>query len=121
MILSWNLRQTWNIDLVFFQGTPHERGIIIWRELTAEHLEDENAYSLKTYDLPFGMSKIRAWRWTRYIPFCPTFLDIAECLPDCCSSSSQDDQKGEEQRIKNNDSDDKNVADKGNSSSFTKL
>ena len=105
---------------LFFQGTPHERGIIVWRELTAEHLEDENAYSLKTYDLPFGMSKIRGWRWTRYIPFCPTFLDIAECLPDCCSSSSHDDQKGE-LRIKNHDSDDKNKMDKENSSSFTKL
>lgn len=66
------------------------------------------------------MSKIRGWRWTRYIPFSPTFLNIDECLPDCYSSSSDADQKGE-LRIKNNDADDNNTIDKGNSSSITKL
>lgn len=25
------------------------------------------------YDLPFGMMYIKAWKWTRYLPFSPTF------------------------------------------------
>ena len=29
--------------------------------------------STEVYDLPFGMSQIRKWKWTRYLPFCPTF------------------------------------------------
>jgi hypothetical protein len=37
MILSWNLRQTWNIYLFFFQGTPHERGMVSSTNKSGRH------------------------------------------------------------------------------------
>ncbi|CAC5392680.1 SLC23A1 [Mytilus coruscus] len=68
-------------------GTVEERGIMLWRELKSEHLDDKSSYSLRTYDLPFGMSKIRSWRWTQYIPFSPTFVN--DDL-NCCLSPARD-------------------------------
>ncbi|VDI61298.1 Hypothetical predicted protein [Mytilus galloprovincialis] len=65
-------------------GTDHERGILSWRELTKEHLDDKENFSLRTYDLPFGMSKIKSWSWARYIPFSPTFKED-KCGP--CTKS----------------------------------
>ncbi|XP_071165885.1 solute carrier family 23 member 1-like [Mytilus edulis] len=75
-------------------GTDEERGIVLWRELTSEHLEDKGSYSLRTYDLPFGMSKIRSWRWTQYIPFSPTFVND----PLFCFSSPSRDQENRPER-----------------------
>ncbi|XP_076095874.1 solute carrier family 23 member 2-like isoform X4 [Mytilus galloprovincialis] len=74
-------------------GTDHERGILSWRELTKEHLDDKENFSLRTYDLPFGMSKIKSWSWARYIPFSPTFKED-KCGP--CTKSKGIESIGEE-------------------------
>ncbi|XP_052058406.1 solute carrier family 23 member 2-like [Mytilus californianus] len=68
-------------------GTDQERGILSWRELTKEHLDDKENFSLRTYDLPFGMSKIKSWSWARYIPFSPTFTGD-KCGPCTCTKST---------------------------------
>ncbi|XP_071161246.1 solute carrier family 23 member 1-like [Mytilus edulis] len=77
-------------------GTDHERGILSWRELTKEHLDDKENFSLRTYDLPFGMSKIKSWSWARYIPFSPTFKED-KCGP--CTKSKGIESIGEEVNI----------------------
>nr|XP_006823008.1 PREDICTED: solute carrier family 23 member 1-like [Saccoglossus kowalevskii] len=56
-------------------GTQEERGLMAYRKLDAETITKLGLRgSMTTYDLPFGMSYIKKWKWTRYIPFCPTFL-----------------------------------------------
>lgn len=32
----------------------------------------------KIYDLPFGMNLVTKRKWTRFIPFCPTFKKSAK-------------------------------------------
>ncbi|KAL3848503.1 hypothetical protein ACJMK2_019355 [Sinanodonta woodiana] len=65
-------------------GTADERGILLWRKTkTDEHDFEENSQlSLKTYDFPIGMKFIRKWRWTKYIPIMPTFIEIER--ERCC-------------------------------------
>ncbi|OWF41416.1 solute carrier family 23 member 1-like isoform X2 [Mizuhopecten yessoensis] len=64
-------------------GTVEERGLIAWRQVFEDSGSDvdgtTNAMTLKTYDLPFGMSYIRKWKWTYYIPFSPTFSRNGLC------------------------------------------
>lgn len=71
-------------------GTDEERGIIIWREIPDQSDEDsaDDAYdnlnlTMKTYDLPFITKYIRRWKYSKYIPFLPTFdgFDDVRC---CC-------------------------------------
>ena len=38
--------------------------------------ENQDDSSPEIYDLPFGMSQIRKWKWTRYLPFSPTFKGV---------------------------------------------
>ncbi|XP_070579678.1 solute carrier family 23 member 2-like [Ptychodera flava] len=52
-------------------GTIKERGLLSWREYGKQDAENKG---MKSYDLPFCMSCIRKWKWTRYIPICPTFM-----------------------------------------------
>ncbi|XP_070581577.1 solute carrier family 23 member 2-like [Ptychodera flava] len=56
-------------------GTAKERGLLSWREYGKQLSEEK---PMKSYDLPFGMSRLRKWRWTRYIPICPTFMKKQE-------------------------------------------
>ena len=58
-----------------FLGTVEERGIDAYNKTRNNVTDDENqeVSSAKIYDLPFGMSQIRKWKWTRYLPFSPTF------------------------------------------------
>ncbi|CAC5411969.1 SLC23A1 [Mytilus coruscus] len=79
-------------------GTDQERGILSWRELTKEHLDDKENFSLRTYDLPFGMSKLKSWSWARYIPFSPTFTED-KCGPCTCTKSTEKESIGEKQDI----------------------
>ena len=48
-------------------GTLKERGMLTWG---SQEGEEQNC---PIYDLPFGMEAIRRWKWTRFIPFSPTF------------------------------------------------
>ncbi|XP_014203487.1 solute carrier family 23 member 2 [Copidosoma floridanum] len=62
-------------------GTDEERGLDAWAkemELNFEVAEDEvgglkTEYAYNTFDLPFGMSVLRRWKWTSYLPFSPTY------------------------------------------------
>ncbi|XP_072172442.1 solute carrier family 23 member 1-like [Diadema setosum] len=67
-------------------GTPEERGMIQFRamqlptdsESNVEGDSDETEDHViqranKCYDFPFGMAAVRRWKWTRRVPFCPTF------------------------------------------------
>ncbi|CAB3260656.1 unnamed protein product [Arctia plantaginis] len=53
-------------------GTDEERGLAAWaKEMSLDALgaSDEG----DTYDFPVGMSIIRRWEWTKYVPFMPTY------------------------------------------------
>ncbi|XP_037090234.1 solute carrier family 23 member 2-like isoform X2 [Pollicipes pollicipes] len=62
-------------------GTDEERGVLRWRQQSA--MSDTTA-PITTYDLPFGMSKIRSWNWTRYVPVSPTFRGFPPCRLGRC-------------------------------------
>ncbi|XP_043205002.1 solute carrier family 23 member 2-like [Amphibalanus amphitrite] len=64
-------------------GTDKERGVDRWRALTAGAAA--GADSDPTYRLPWGMHLLERWRWTRLLPFSPTFEGFPE-LGDatCC-------------------------------------
>ena len=72
-------------------GTLEERGIAHWRKLTEDSSQKDDVTGkpdnkLATYDFPFGMSFIRKWRWTRYVPICPTFRVSNLSCHRCCGS-----------------------------------
>lgn len=53
-------------------GTDEERGLAAWSKemsLDAVGASEEG----DTYDFPVGMSIIRRWTWTSYLPFMPTY------------------------------------------------
>ncbi|XP_060802875.1 solute carrier family 23 member 2 [Amyelois transitella] len=53
-------------------GTDEERGLAAWSQqmsLEATTVTTEG----DTYDFPIGMSLIRRWKWTYYLPFMPTY------------------------------------------------
>ncbi|XP_055586153.1 solute carrier family 23 member 2 [Uranotaenia lowii] len=57
-------------------GTPEERGLIAWSkemslEVVTEHGGD-NVYS-STFDFPYGMALLKRFKWTRFVPFLPTY------------------------------------------------
>lgn len=57
-------------------GTDEERGILVWQESNDDNDQTtgkETMVDKSCYDLPFGMNYIREWKWTRYLPFSPTF------------------------------------------------
>ncbi|CAH0579530.1 unnamed protein product [Chrysodeixis includens] len=56
----------------FIPGTDEERGLAAWAKemcLDAAGASEEG----NTYDFPIGMSLIRRWTWTEYLPFMPTY------------------------------------------------
>ncbi|XP_063618829.1 solute carrier family 23 member 2 [Cydia splendana] len=53
-------------------GTDEERGLAAWAKEMA--LEAAGAtQGGDTYDFPVGMSLIRRWKWTSYLPFMPSY------------------------------------------------
>ncbi|XP_072022547.1 solute carrier family 23 member 2-like [Amphiura filiformis] len=52
-------------------GTIEERGLVAFSRQYKE--DDDEINSLDVYDLPFGMTLLRQWKWTQYIPFSPTY------------------------------------------------
>ena len=64
-------------------GTDHERGLINWREMrrhvdtqppevtSAEVVSEERVQAI--YDIPLITPHLRRHRWTRFVPFLPTF------------------------------------------------
>ncbi|KAJ8047242.1 Solute carrier family 23 member 1 [Holothuria leucospilota] len=59
-------------------GTPEEKGMH-WKEEmesgkdSGDKKEKASPEASKIYDLPFGMNLVTQRKWTRFIPFCPTF------------------------------------------------
>nr|AAM97679.1 ascorbate transporter [Anopheles gambiae] len=62
-------------------GTPEERGLVAWsKEMALETAQDNDdlpagglAWEKSTFDFPYGMQLMRRWKWTRYVPFLPTY------------------------------------------------
>lgn len=59
-------------------GTAEERGLEAWSkemELNADTSDDKEGgeYVPNTFDFPFGMTLLRRWKWTSYLPFSPTY------------------------------------------------
>ena len=84
-----------HFDFGLFEGTDDERGIILWRKI--DQSNEAEGMTLKTYDLPFGMSYIRKWSWTRFIPFSPTFVGIDSLR--CINCTDQSIMREKEHRI----------------------
>ncbi|XP_077997395.1 solute carrier family 23 member 2-like [Glandiceps talaboti] len=53
-------------------GTREVRGLMAWNPKCRQG-KDHMQGSLSLYDLPCCMSYMKRWRWTRYLPLCPTF------------------------------------------------
>ncbi|XP_050684339.1 solute carrier family 23 member 2 [Leptidea sinapis] len=52
-------------------GTTEERGLDKWAmEMSLEAAGSSHG---DTYDFPVGMTYIRRWNWTKYLPFMPTY------------------------------------------------
>ncbi|XP_011708207.1 PREDICTED: solute carrier family 23 member 2 [Wasmannia auropunctata] len=63
-------------------GNAKDRGLEAWAkemelpDRATDKKTDEVSdveYTWNTFDLPFGMSLLRRWKWTSYIPFLPTY------------------------------------------------
>ncbi|XP_008557159.1 solute carrier family 23 member 1 isoform X2 [Microplitis demolitor] len=58
-------------------GTDEERGLDAWaNEMALNFDADENTdgeYIPNTFDFPVGMTVLRRWKWTSYLPFMPTY------------------------------------------------
>ncbi|CAH0381091.1 unnamed protein product [Bemisia tabaci] len=54
-------------------GTPEDRGLIAWANQMKLEAEPTVSGEKSTYDWPVGMSLLRRWKWTSYIPFLPTY------------------------------------------------
>ncbi|CAH0723097.1 unnamed protein product, partial [Brenthis ino] len=53
-------------------GTDEERGLEAWaKEMSLEAVGASEQGD--TYDFPVGMTLIRRWEWTKYLPFMPTY------------------------------------------------
>ncbi|KAI5652159.1 permease family domain-containing protein [Phthorimaea operculella] len=53
-------------------GTDEERGLAAWAKEMSLEAAGASEHG-DTYDFPIGMSYIRRWKWTRYLPFMPTY------------------------------------------------
>ncbi|XP_046676697.1 solute carrier family 23 member 1 isoform X2 [Homalodisca vitripennis] len=62
-------------------GTPEERGLIAWAEQMKLETTptDDHSQEKSTYDFPIGMSLVRRWTWTSYLPFMPTYRSGQWC------------------------------------------
>ena len=73
-------------------GTVQERGILLWRKELGSEENDEADHEAvrKCYDLPFVTKFLRKWKWTYYIPLCPTFDGKCGCGKRKRADSSAD-------------------------------
>lgn len=97
MNLKLSSKPTLFHEFHFVVGTREERGLTAWNQKQAGGHDDVTSSS--TYDLPFGMSYILKWSWTRYIPLCPTFN--VKC--NCCSREAKHVNKADDTRLNTGD------------------
>ncbi|KAK4314154.1 hypothetical protein Pmani_014541 [Petrolisthes manimaculis] len=63
-------------------GTLEERGLMHWNYFLQAHQTKCVSSTTKEspedicYNLPFGMDAIKRWRWTKYMPFLPTYQGL---------------------------------------------
>ncbi|XP_018370711.1 PREDICTED: solute carrier family 23 member 1 isoform X1 [Trachymyrmex cornetzi] len=66
-------------------GNAKDRGLEAWAremELTDGAIDKKTdkasdaEYVQNTFDFPFGMSLLRRWKWTSYVPFLPTYQKL---------------------------------------------
>ncbi|KAI0217841.1 Solute carrier family 23 member 2 [Lamellibrachia satsuma] len=74
-------------------GTDEERGLILWRKQMAPNSRPDGQQGAREpatspYDIPWITPKLRQWKWTKYIPFLPTFQE--GCSNNCCRGSNSD-------------------------------
>ncbi|XP_053607315.1 solute carrier family 23 member 2 isoform X1 [Plodia interpunctella] len=53
-------------------GTDEERGLAAWAQQMSLEATPVTSQG-DTYDFPIGMTYIRRWKWTSYVPFMPTY------------------------------------------------
>ncbi|XP_064614591.1 solute carrier family 23 member 1-like [Liolophura sinensis] len=73
-------------------GTEEERGIRKWRQalLSASDVASGKAVDYSAYDFPLVQKYLNRWRWTSYVPFCPSFRGCGMCFPCCAKEGSFD-------------------------------
>ncbi|CAD6236875.1 GSCOCG00008275001-RA-CDS [Cotesia congregata] len=59
-------------------GTSEERGLDAWANEMALNFDEaddktDGEYIPNTFDFPVGMTLLRKWKWTSYLPFMPTY------------------------------------------------
>ncbi|KAG8042724.1 hypothetical protein G9C98_005364 [Cotesia typhae] len=59
-------------------GTSEERGLDAWANEMALNFDEaddktDEEYIPNTFDFPVGMTLLRKWKWTSYLPFMPTY------------------------------------------------
>ncbi|XP_058055573.1 solute carrier family 23 member 2 [Anopheles bellator] len=56
-------------------GTDEERGLVAWSKEMALDVgqQSEHAAERSTFDFPYGSALMRRWKWTRHVPFLPTY------------------------------------------------
>ncbi|KAJ8047237.1 Solute carrier family 23 member 1 [Holothuria leucospilota] len=89
-IFGWGLQPPAPTSYTFVNGkwTPEERGAN-WRELVetdkddANYIESSFHEAYRVYDLPFGGKWLTKQKWTRFIPFSPTFQSDTKVDADC--------------------------------------
>ncbi|KAL1374557.1 hypothetical protein pipiens_018017 [Culex pipiens pipiens] len=54
-------------------GTAEERGLVAWSKEMALEVDSDETIESNTFDFPYGMSLLRRWKWTRHVPFLPTY------------------------------------------------
>uniref|UniRef100_A0A4X1VBT3 Solute carrier family 23 member 1 n=1 Tax=Sus scrofa TaxID=9823 RepID=A0A4X1VBT3_PIG len=61
-------------------GSPEERGLTQWK--AGAHAHSEMSASLRSYDLPVGMSVVKRTAFLKYVPICPVFKGFSSRSKD---------------------------------------
>lgn len=92
--LQYDLKINLNFTVFFypFLGTNEERGILKWRETTeVDRMKaSQTELSHRVYDIPLVQKLFSRWRWTGFVPFCPTFQGFCGCFGRCKTQVSNE-------------------------------
>ena len=88
-------------------GTPEERGLLHAVHESGEDTEADFELERKIYGLPFGMSWIERTKWTKYVPFCPTFVSKNEATRNDRDDGSESDSSEDDNGIRDENVDKK--------------
>ena len=82
-----------SVRVLSYSGTDEERGLILWRKQMAPDSRPDGQQGAREpatspYDIPWITPRLRQWKWTKYMPFLPTFQE--GCSNNCCRGSNSD-------------------------------